>query len=808
MELGERERALVRRLLRGDVTVADAAREAGVGRRELVAWRRAYLAERAPARDGVATLPVSAPVTIRWDSWGVPHIAGATLRDLYVGLGYAMAQERLWQLDWLRRTARGELAAVLGRSALESDKAMRVLGLGRAAAEAVDALAPDEIDALAGLCDGINAWLVAAGDRLPIEFDILDYRPAPWSVVDSIALLKHQWWLLTGRLENITIAEAARRNITDTLVPPFLAIEAGEETIIPGDAAAGSPTSAGDPSGLGSNNWALAPGRMTTGAAALASDPHLPFQQPGQYFEAHLRGAGLDVAGAFSVGSTTCAFGRNPRLAWGRTNHAVSVRDLYIEEPEPGEPNRYREGEVWRSFVVEEEAITIAGEPTEYLSVKRSVRGPIVSGLVPELEYWSGPPLALRWVGLEPATGIQAALDLMCADSVAAARTALRGWVLPVNTFVLADIDGQIAVQVAGRAPRRTDARRGYRKPTEPADAWGDPFPYDELPHLVDPARGWVASANNPPGPADQPWVRLGAWADGYRMRRIRRRLEERPQHTLAEVGAIQADVVHGRAEELAARVAWWFRQTGEPRLDEAAHWLDHWDCAYTRDAVGASIFEAFWHVWLERVADGRFATRLVELVQSQCGALARAILLGQQGDWFSSRTVREQVRAAGREALRRLETEAGADIAGWRWGRLHRVRWPHALGERPGLRRLSVGPFATSGGISIIRAATHGNRPPFRVTGGSTYRLLVDLGDSRQALSVSPTGQSGHPASAHYRDQTPLWLADEYKPLWLDDALIDANLVGTTTLAPSDAGVGTNGGSIAAEPPPAGVVP
>jgi penicillin amidase len=785
--LGEQERAVLRRLLRGELTVRAAAQQAGVGRRDLARWRRAYLAEKLPPRDATVRLPVSAPVTIRWDTWGVPHISGETLRDLCVGLGYAMAQERLWQLDWLRRSARGELAAVLGREALEGDRAMRIIGIGRAADAAVAALSADEAAALAGLADGINAWLAQCGDRLPLEFDVLEYAPAPWRPADSVAILKYQQWLLTGRLENIAVAEAARRNIAGDLVAAFLATEEGQETIIPGPGA--GEAAAGAETGAGSNNWALAPSRTTSGAAAVAADPHQPFHQPGQYFEAHLQGAGLDVAGAFPVGTPICAFGRNRRLAWGRTNHSVSVRDLYVEETEPGEPTRYREGDVWRSFLVEEQAIAIKGEATEYISVKRSVRGPIVSGLVPELEYWSGPPLSLRWVGLEPATGLQAALDLMRAGSVAEARAALRGWVLPVNNFVLADVDGQIAYQVAGRVPQRGDARRGYRKPAEPGDQWGEPYPFEQLPHELQPARGWVATANNPPWPADVPWVRLGVWADGYRMRRIRARLEERERHTLAEIGAIQADVVSGRAQDLAGRLAWWFRETGEPDLEQAALWLERWDCAYSRDAVGASIFEAFWRAWLERVADGRFPTRLVELVQGQCGALARAILLGRRLDWFSSRTVREQVRAAGREALRRLQAAAGPEMATWRWGRLHRVTWPHALGARPGLRRLNVGPFATGGGVSIVRAATHGDRPPFTVTGGSTYRFLADLGDPTRALSVSPTGQSGHAGSRHYRDQTRLWLADAYKPLWLDDSQIAANLEGTTVLVPEAAG-------------------
>lgn len=782
-ELGERERTIMGRLLRAEVTAAAAAAEAGVGRRELVRWRRAYLTAKAPPRDATVRLPVSAPATIRWDTWGVPHVEAASLRDLYVALGYAVAQERLWQLDWLRRTARGTLAAVLGPAALESDRAMRTLGLGAAAEAAVAALTDEEATTLDGLSDGINAWLSAAPE-LPVEFDILEYRPTAWTVADGLAVWKYQQWLLTGRLENIAAAEAARRNLSGELQARFLTTEEGQETIIPGGLA-GLPA-AGTEAAAGSNNWALAPSRTTTGAAALASDPHQPFHAPGQYFEVHLRGAGLEAAGALAVGGPAIWFGRNRRLAWGLTNHAVSTRDLYVEETEPGEPNRYREGEVWRSFQVHEEAIEVRGEKTEYISVRRTVRGPVVSALLPELEYWSGPPISLRWVGFEPESGLQAALDVARAGSVEQARQALRGWVLPPFNWVLADVDGAIAYQVAGRVPTRGEARRGYRKADQPADRWGEPTPFEALPREVAPARGWVATANNPPGHGDQDWQSLGLWADGYRMRRIRQRLEARDQHTPEEIGALQADTVSGRAVDLAGRVAWWLRQTGEPQLGELAGLLETWDHAYALDRVGASIFETFWRVWLEEVANAQLPSRLNSLVQGEAGAVARAVLLGRFPAWFTSGTVREHIRAAGREALKRLEAAAGAEPAAWRWGRLHRATWPHALARRAGLRRLSVGPFATSGGVSIVRAASHGSQPPFAVTGGSTYRLVVDLSDPTKALTVNPPGQSGHPGSRHYRDQARLWLRDEYKPLWLRDELIDANRAGVTILQPA----------------------
>jgi penicillin G amidase len=787
-ELGTHERAVLRRLLRAEVTLAEAARQEGVGRREIVRWRRSWLAEKLPPRAATVLAAVDGPTTIRRDAWGVPHVSADSLADLCLGLGYAMAQERLWLLDWYRRQAWGTLAEVLGSAALAGDREARILGLGRAALQAEDHLTADERTMLAGITAGINAWLEQAGDTLPLEFDALDYRPAPWRVVDCLAIWKLRQWDSTGRLQNVAAAEAIRRNLTSDFIALFLATEEGQETIYPSEPDAAAPAPGGDAGG-GSNNWAVTAERTTTGAPALAGDPHHPFRQAWLYFECHLRGAGLNVAGATILGLPCFFYGRNERLAWSVTNHSVSTRDLYIEETESGEPNRYREEGVWRSFVVEEEEIQVRDAPTEYVSIKRSVRGPIVTSIVPELEYWSGPPLSLRWVGYEPETGLGAILNLARANTVAEGRAAMRDWRLPVLNLALADTEGTIAMQTAGRVPKRGEARPGYRKPTEAVDGWLGHYAVDEMPAEVQPARGWVASANNAPWPAESDWTKLGAWADGYRMRRIRHRIEARARHTPEELGAIQADIVHGRALDLAGRLAWWLEETGEPTLEDLARHLHAWDGRYAPDLIAPTIFETLWGAWLERVTDGRMPTRLIELTQPRAGALARALLLGEESGWFHARTVREQLRAAAREAVKRLESAAGADSAGWTWGRLHRATFAHPLGDRPGLRRLSIGPYPTSGGSSTVRAAGHGDRPPFAAVGGAVYRLVADLSRADQCWSVVPTGQSGHPASPHYRDQTPLWLADRYKPLWLSDALIDANLEGVTTLNPAAAG-------------------
>ncbi|MDQ3700287.1 MAG: penicillin acylase family protein, partial [Chloroflexota bacterium] len=557
-----------------------------------------YLASKVPPRDARLAAPVSDEVTIHWDRWGIAHIRATRPADLYFALGYATAQECLWRLDYCRRLARGELAARLGRGVLTSDIMMRRLGLGRHADTLAGSLPEAVAVALTALAGGINRWIeqAIAERRLPLEFDWLGYEPAPWTVGDSIALWKHRWWTLTGRLENIAVGEAGRRHLPPSLCSAFMAAELGEETIVPhpGQSQGAYPAGplpgipGGADSGEGSNNWAVSGTRTTTGFPVLCSDPHNPFGQPGQWFQAQLTlaDASLDVAGAVLAGSPGVYFGRNRHLAWGFTNHVASARDLYVETVEPGRPDQYLEGGEWRPFEVERAVIAVADAPdTTHLSIeiRRTVRGPLVGDLLPALSP-SESPISLRWTGLEVGSGLDALLGLNAAGNVGQALDALGGWVCPVANAVLADDQGRIAYHAIGRVPRRTEAVRAYRSAAEPGHAWQGYIAYEDLPQHADPPEGWVATANQPPwalDPPGLPYLGSAAWADGWRMRRIRQRLTAAPRLSPEAIADIQADVLGVRAAELAPVLVAALGTSAEPLAQRAVALLGGWDGSY-----------------------------------------------------------------------------------------------------------------------------------------------------------------------------------------------------------------------------------
>jgi penicillin amidase len=783
--MSEERFGVLRRLLRGEISADKGAEELGISRRALMDLRRRYLRGKLPRIEGRLHAPLDGPVRVRRDRWGVTHIEAKSLADCYVALGYGMAQDRLWQLDYRRRLAQGRLAEVLGPRYLGSDRLHRTVGLSKAAEDAASE-APDEVMlVLESMASGINSWMDGGSAPPPVEFDLLDYQPEPWRPEDTIAVWKWRWWMLTGRLENITAGEAIRRFLPPHLLDLFLTIEAGEETIVPSE----EPAGIGDwDTGEGSNNWVVGGSRSSSGKPILASDPHNAVMHPSQWYQAQLTAPGMDAVGAVFLGTPGIYLGHTRHTAWGVTNHTASVRDLYRETVSQGNSGQYLDGGEWRPFEVDQQEIAVRGQSPELLSIRRTVRGPVMDDFVPLIDGKPEPPLSMRWTGAEATTGFEAMLALhrsRCVDDILAA---LRRWPCPILNLVFADSDGRIGYHVVGDIPTRRATWHGYRPANDPAHDWGRTYSFDDLPQLIDPERDWIATANNPPWGGRGPYLSLGSWSDGYRFRRIRERVEGSGRHTPDSVGAIQSDVIHARARELAPAVARLARTARQQRLRNLGELLDGWDGAYEVDAVAPTVFSAFWEHWLRRVAGARFPERVVPLVAGRTGSVARRLLLGDDPGWFAQGTdIGSEALGALSEALDWLREKVGPRRSQWRWGRLHTVRFEHPISENETLEEIfDLGPFETSGGTGTVRAAGYSLGKPFELTGLASYRMVVDLGDPPRSWATTTGGQSGHPASPHYGDHAKIWLRDEYHPLLMDPQDISDNLEGELILDPA----------------------
>lgn len=748
----------------------------------------ASLRRTVPPASATLSAPVGGRVEVLRDRAGVPHVYASSTADVYFGLGFAMAQDRLWQMDRLRRRAMGRQAEILGEAYVQSDLMHHAVGIPAIAASEVERTDALTRTILESFVAGINRQIEARGRELPIEFSLLDYEPEPFTVRDTIAILRAEWWSLNGRLQNLTIGEAARL-LPDHLQAAYLEPESPEIRILP----PGSPYPAADPAiqppadlrvgtgdSTGSNNWAVAGSHTASGHALLCGDPHQPFSLPSSWYEYAVHGPEDDAAGAGHAGVPGLWWGFNGRVAWALTNNAASTRDLYREEVHPTDPGLYRDGDRWLPFEERTVEVRVRGADAPVRHTQRAtVRGPIVNHVVPVLQTRGDPPLALRWVGQEHLDDVRAAIGIGRAGDWDTFRGALRDWSVAVFNFVYADRSGRVGYQCAGRVPIRGRVARGYRDANEPADRWRGVIPFEALPHAIDPPRGYVASANERAAPDDYPYPMYGSWGGGERSERIRQTLESRHARDRTQSVALQNDVKSCRAERLCPPLLDWFSNVSDPDIVALRDTLSPWDYCYTTDAAAPTLFETFMEVWQARVARARFPAELVPLVRGQAGPAARLIERGDL-DWFDG-DLRLELEAAAREAMQLVQARHGADPAGWQWGRVHQAHWRHPL-STPGREWLDIGPAPVDGGVDTVRN-TGAGQPAWAASSGAEYRMVVDFAEPDRFLAVQNIGNSGQPGSPHYADQFPAWLAGEYHTVALNRVDVERDLEGTTVL-------------------------
>ena len=773
---------MLRRLGRG-ASNADVRSAAGLTRDKFEDWWDRETKRRLAVVEGETAGPVGAAVEIQRDACGVPHIFAETEPDLFVGYGYAMAQDRLFQMDYLRRQALGRLSEVLGPEAYDYDLLARTVGLHRIAEEETARLPGETAARYEAFAAGVNAFIEASRDAPPIEFDLLDYRPEPWRPLDSIALLGEFRWYLTGRLPVIAVPELAKRALGEgALYRAFLTAEAIDETILhPGEYAsdgsgAGERPMGGMDDGTGSNNWVIGPSRSTSGGALVASDPHIAFGAPNCWYQAHLVGGRFNVAGAGYAGAPGILIGRNLRVAWGITNNISSQRDLYQERTDPAHPGAFLYDGTWEPARERVEAIKVHGQGVREEVVRSSRNGPIIDEILPDFARGTG-PVSLRWVGALPCGWPTSILEMNAAESCDEFEHALRGWASPTLSMVFGDVDGGFGYRATGQVPIRAREERGYRRGWDSADAWQGMIPFEGMPAVREPDRGWVATANNLPAAADFPFPLANMSPTGYRARRIRQMIESRDVHSREDMAAMQYDVLALRAVDATPALVR-ILDGGDARLRSAAAALRAWDRRVETESAAAAIFEAFQFQWDEAVAAERFATDASALavgdpaafVAGGIGSLSLRLLADDDVAWFASPEARDAaVRSAMTRALDQLTERLGDDMSGWNWGRLHTLPLQHLLSGRGDL-----GPLLDRGGEAVsgngLVVSNTGSAPDFVSRSGANYRLLVDLADApAQMWTLDAAGPSGQPGSPHYANQFEGWLAGRYQRIGLD---------------------------------------
>jgi penicillin G amidase len=709
---------------------------------------------------------VGGRVEILCDRSGIPHVYASSTPDLYFGLGVAMAEDRLWQMDRLRRRALGRQAEILGPAYLASDIAHLTVGIDQIAAREAEALDEATHRVVAALVGGINRQIELMGRDLPPEFHRLEYAPEPFTVRDVVAIARGIWWSLNGRIDRIVAAEAARL-LPEAFRSLYLTPEASESRVLQ--------HAAGTDDATGSNNWALHGSRTAGGRPVLCGDPHQPFWVPSSWYEYALHGPQDDAAGAGHPGFPGMWWGSNGAIAWAITNNMASTRDMYVEQADPADPRRYRDGDTWRAFGQRQVSIKVRGAAAHALTVRSTVRGPVVNALVPSLDAAGDPPLSLRWVGMEHMDDIRASIAVSRARDWKAFRAALRDWSVAIFNFVYADARGHIGYQMAGRIPLRGRVVPGFRDANAPADRWQGYIPFDDLPRMYDPPSGYVASANQRIVPDDWKHPIYGAYSQGHRGVRLAQALGGRDAMDAEANIRLQNDVKNCRAERLCPHI---LRHLGdaEPIFGRA---LADWDHRYSLTSIAPTLFEAFMALWQREVICRHLPERLLDLTHQQTNL--GAMLLEDASIGYFPDGAAPHVTAVARRTLAELRSRLGNDEAGWQWGRIHQAHWHHPIAEA----EFDIGPREVDGGSHTLRN-TGGELPPHAASSGAEYRIVVDFTTPDSFLAVQNIGNSGVPDSPHYCDQFEPWLRGEYHVVHLRREAVEADHESITVIEPS----------------------
>ncbi|HJV74027.1 MAG TPA: penicillin acylase family protein, partial [Noviherbaspirillum sp.] len=506
-----------------------------------------YRSASQPQIEGTIQLKgITAPVDIVRDAEGIPHIYAKTANDAYFALGFVHAQDRLWQLELNRRIPAGTMAEILGPNALNTDRFLRTLGVRKNAEKILANLSADTRVALDAYAQGVNAYLANRRGPLPPEFFLTGApAPAPWQAVDSIGWQTMMAWDLGANWTQELLRMRMAQRLSLKQINEFLAPYPGDPVLLTQDytrlyreltgtteqlaaVAAIAPTSYID--GMGSNNWVVGGKLSETGKPLLANDPHLGLSAPALWYFAHLSAPGLEVIGASLPGIPAIVLGRNDRIAWGFTNTAPDVQDLYIERINPGNSKQYQTPKGWADFQVRNETIKVKGQKDVTLEVRETRHGPVITGALPILEKAALDTnryvVAFAWTALRADDlTLQAGMKLNRAQNWPQFLDAAKDFGAPQQSIVYADVDGNIGLIAPARVPVR--APDNDLKGLAPAPGWDARYdwrgfiPFDELPRQYNPASQRLMTANQKIVGPDYPHFLTSEWTLPYRANRI-----------------------------------------------------------------------------------------------------------------------------------------------------------------------------------------------------------------------------------------------------------------------------------------------
>lgn len=776
---------------------------------------------------------ISEPVDIQWDEFGVPHIYAENEQDLYYALGYVHAQDRLWQMTLSQIAAEGRFAEFFGNEEelINLDKYQRTLGFWKMSEQLVDTLNQQERQVLGAYSNGVNAFIDNNRNRLPVEFSLAEIEPIQWNPVRSLAVSRMMAWELNMSWWSEVTYEYLREKLPANQFDQLqLQYPDNAPTSLDDSESVGYSSSLMpmlkqemkkrermemEGTHVGSNAWVVDGSKTESGYPMLAGDPHLGLDMPGKWYEVHLNLNGRNVSGATLAGVPAVVIGQNDHMAWSFTSMMGDDTDFFLEQQDPEDRGRYvvdslSNGEAeFEQFERVREIIKVKNGDDQQVEIRYTKHGPVISDIYPVQSLTDDKLISMRWSGYEMSNELRTLYRINWAENFQEFKDALPSFGVPGLNFMYGDVEGNIAMYSVGKFPRINADPITMKNGWNPDHDWQGFIPFEQMPKIINPDKGWIANANNKITTDSYPYYLATFWEPPSRIERIEKVLSSDDEFSYQGFEELQNDSYSNFAAKLTPQILEIIKDQDEYNFDLPISYLENWDFEYSLSSTAASIFDAFFLNFTENTLKDDFGDTAYNnfIHHENIPVRTMTSLIESESSLFdnvttdSVETKEDMVVRSMQDAILFLSDSLGSEPYEWRWEQLHTITFEPPLFSQaakdpsaPAALRmivnniLSKGPYEVESHGMSVNNGQYRWENPFEMILGPSIRRISDLSDMSKSKSVLPTGQSGNPLSDHFGDQTNLWLNGQYRWLYQDSlALFQESDIRTMRLVPGE---------------------
>ena len=769
-----------------------------------------------PQYSGSKQLPgVDDSVEVFFDEYATPHVFATNEKDLFYVSGYLMARERLFQLSLSAASGRGELSLFIGDDRLSSDIYLRTFGIPFIAKELDKKLDDKTRKLLFAYCQGINDWIDESENNWPIEFRILRSKPIKWKTSDVIAFsrlmayeLQQSWKgeiILGALVEELGIkyAKGLFPNDPDDIMiaTPYNNMGAFYNKISKEEEKIRSLLGM-DGTVMGSNSWVINGNKTESGKPILSNDPHLGTKHPSWWYEMHLKGGKFNISGVCLPGMPIPIIGQNENAAWGFTNIMIDDMDFFIEKINPNNLNQYKHDNSWKEITIRKETIRLKSGSDTTINVRSTHHGPIITDIHGSLKN-SKKQISMTWSGHFMSDELPTLIKMATIKNWDDFSDAVKTFSVPGQNIIYADINGNIGWRPAVKIPIRKNAKNLLPRPGEDsAYDWNGFVPFNEMPFLLNPKKGFIATANNKTIDDSFPYYISNQWASPSRIKRIEEMLKDKTSTNLDYMQEIQMDQKSHLALEIVNHLLKTKSNDNNKWLNKGHNILSEWDFIESPNSKGALVYHYILNALLKNIYGDEMnkigENYLIDFVNQPMVPVRSMISLlrAPNSIWFDDINTNE-VESKSQileksivDGIRLLEKDFGNNDKNWKWSKTHTITQSHAMGSQKILNTLfnfNLGPFPSGGSSGSINKAEYKLLKDFDVAVAPSMRRIVDFNNLNETKFILPGGQSGLQNSPHYKDQSELYKLGKYRTTYFDENYIRLNIKNRLVLLPNN---------------------